>query len=446
MTILALEQTMQAPKLRVRRKKSKTLEQETDPSRIFYVPNEIFERRREDVPTDIQSPYSNTAFASAIVEARWIPSQSIDDREDILPRSQLVLLSSRQTETLFLAYNYAKYQAEQSRQVGKEDLSKQHMKHALNIRADLVALNMALVLAMAKRVRVSNVEFSDLVSEGNFALLRSVEKFDVSRGFRFSTYACRSILKSFNRLVAKAGNYQKHFPSEHDFVEEDFYATRAHSKEARYNSDIDAMRDVIQNNRARLTDVERTILHERFYREKKTTLVDVGKMVGLTNERVRQIQNQAIAKVKEAMGYFPASSKPSSIPTFSVEVPNLTSSVEPTPVQSKPTPVQEEYTSIFSKYRKLKEDTKIRSATARYPAIRADTYMGADITPRDFILRANAIGVSIGCIKDELFSYYGLRDSQSNISQKCTTWTENMTAKERTMLSRFSRRALENLE
>ncbi len=57
-------------------------------------------------------------------------------------------------------------------------------------------------------------------------------------------------------------------------------------------------------NRARLSEVERTIVLERFAittRGKGRTLAEVGKIVGLTNERVRQIQNLALDKIREAM-------------------------------------------------------------------------------------------------------------------------------------------------
>ena len=69
---------------------------------------------------------------------------------------------------------------------------------AKGYREQIAETNLALVLAMAKRTRMSEVDFADLVSEGNMALLRSVDKFDCRRGFKFSTYACRAILKAFS--------------------------------------------------------------------------------------------------------------------------------------------------------------------------------------------------------------------------------------------------------
>jgi len=177
-------------------------------------------------------------------------------------------------------------------------------QRVMKARADLVRANLALVLAMARRTRIPNVDFGEIVSEGNMALLRSVEKFDVSRGFKFSTYACRAILKSFNRMATKAGRHHQHFPTEFDpEMEKSDDDERRHERQ-RDNS-IDMVREILLENRANLTEVERTIVMERFAiatRDNKgRTLAEVGKMVGLTNERVRQIQNKALSKIRVAM-------------------------------------------------------------------------------------------------------------------------------------------------
>ncbi len=174
---------------------------------------------------------------------------------------------------------------------------------AMRARADLVRANMALVLSMAKRTRIPNVEFSELVSEGNMALLRSVEKFDVSRGFKFSTYACRAILKSFNRLATKTGRYRQHFPTEFDpDLERSDYDEHRHDMQ--WGDSVDALREILSRNRAGLSDLERTIVMERFAilsRGKGKTLAEIGKIVGLTNERVRQIQNLALEKIRDTL-------------------------------------------------------------------------------------------------------------------------------------------------
>ena len=51
-------------------------------------------------------------------------------------------------------------------------------------------------------------EFAEIVSEGNMALMRAVDKFSVDRGFKFSTYACRAILKAFSRTAMKSSRHR----------------------------------------------------------------------------------------------------------------------------------------------------------------------------------------------------------------------------------------------
>ncbi|MEZ6241833.1 MAG: sigma factor [Phycisphaerales bacterium] len=81
---------------------------------------------------------------------------------------------------------------------------------------------------MAKRTRMSEVDFADLVSEGNMALLRAVDKFDAGRGFKFSTYACRAILKAFSRQGMKLSKYRQRFPTDFDpKLEESDYLERS---------------------------------------------------------------------------------------------------------------------------------------------------------------------------------------------------------------------------
>ncbi len=220
-------------------------------------------------------------------------------------------LSAQQEKTLFLQYNFARYKLSkliEAQNKRKTAPRAQKMvlwySRALNTRSKLVRANMALVLAMGKRTRIPNVEFTELISEGNMALLRSVEKFDASRGFKFSTYACRAILKSFNRLATKTGRYRQHFPTEFDpDLERSDYDVMKH--DIQKQDSVEALREIIAKNHANLSQVERTVVVERFAlgtdRRKGRTLAEVGKIVGLTNERVRQIQNLALGKIKAAL-------------------------------------------------------------------------------------------------------------------------------------------------
>jgi len=182
-------------------------------------------------------------------------------------------------------------------------------------RERIVQLNMPLVLAMAKRTRLSGVDFNEMISEGNMALLRSVEKFDCSRGFKFSTYSCRAILKSFSRVAMRASRYRGYFPTEFDPAMERSDHQDHRRKDIEQDC-VDELKEILIKNLAGLSDVERTVIQERFAIGKfvaegqkgPKTLEQVGHIIGVTKERVRQIQNNALKKIREALeeGYLAA--------------------------------------------------------------------------------------------------------------------------------------------
>ncbi|UCD28349.1 MAG: sigma-70 family RNA polymerase sigma factor, partial [Planctomycetota bacterium] len=177
---------------------------------------------------------------------------------------------------------------------------------ALMARGQITQANVPLVLAMAKRTRLNGLDFNDLISEGDFALLRSIDKFDCSSGFKFSTYACRAILKSFSRVALRTSRYRGHFPTEFDPMLEksDFIERKRDGIESEC---VDELRDIITDNLAELNEMEQTVIRERFALEaadsetKPKTLEQVGDMIGVTKERVRQIQNKALKKIRSIL-------------------------------------------------------------------------------------------------------------------------------------------------
>ncbi len=224
-------------------------------------------------------------------------------------------LSRDQEAELFLRYNYCRYRmmrilkahagtrlsAAATRSFLKWD------QGALDVRDEIVQANLGLVPSMVERSRLTGVDFAELISEGQLALLRSVDKFDCLRGFKFSTYSCRAILTSISRAVALMARHRAQFPTEYDpgLQKSDFVETRRETVEA---SCIQELAGILADNSADLTATEQRVLSERFgvrgARKKNQsgsdpkTLRQVAEVFGVTKERVRQIQNKALAKLR----------------------------------------------------------------------------------------------------------------------------------------------------
>jgi RNA polymerase sigma factor (sigma-70 family) len=232
-----------------------------------------------------------------------------------LPKtSEQVILTGAEEKVLFLQFNYARFRIARiqdevrASETGKpaheqcEALLRWYTK-ADDLREQIAETNLALVLAMAKRTRMSEVDFADLVSEGNMALLRAVDKFDCERGFKFSTYACRAILKAFSRQGMKLSKYRQRFPTDFDPKLE--RSNHLEVKRGEFETDAAAeVKRLVTENRCDLTDIERTVIEHRFRLEspdpdeKPMTLEQVGQIIGVTKERVRQIQNKALEKIR----------------------------------------------------------------------------------------------------------------------------------------------------
>lgn len=180
---------------------------------------------------------------------------------------------------------------------------------ASHVRATIVEANLGLVPTMIERSRIKGVDFGELISEGQLALLRSVDKFDCARGFKFSTYACRAIITSITRAVAMMARHRSYFPTEYDpdMQRGDMTETRRAGVE---EDCIEALQGILHRNDAELTPTERKILSERFGFGRATathaiapekTLRQVADLFGVTKERVRQIQNRALSKLRGAI-------------------------------------------------------------------------------------------------------------------------------------------------
>lgn len=163
----------------------------------------------------------------------------------------------------------------------------------------LIRSNLRLVVSIAKRYLKANSGFFELVSDGNISLIRAVEKFDFARGNKFSTYASWAILKNFARSVPAEHKRLDRFRTGNDEVFEQ-------KTEQRGSFFIDehmnkSQRAVIREMMQELDGREQKVIACRFglsEGNEPETLEQVGSRLGVTKERVRQIEVRTLEKLR----------------------------------------------------------------------------------------------------------------------------------------------------
>ena len=162
----------------------------------------------------------------------------------------------------------------------------------------LVYHNLRFVVNIAKNYRNSNVPFADIISEGNLGLIHAANKFDPKKNIRFISYAVWWIRCYINDFIEEQmtnsevstdeyENYQYH----EDFINENF--------EENLNN-LNDRNSTIADLLICLKDRERRIIQMSFglNGEKEMTLDEISKVTDLSMERVRQIKDDAIMKLK----------------------------------------------------------------------------------------------------------------------------------------------------
>jgi RNA polymerase sigma factor (sigma-70 family) len=200
-------------------------------------------------------------------------------------------------QALFVALHTCAYQA--SRRGLKDFQRNRWLERWRVVRGYLVEKNLGLAHSMVGRFGTRQVDEDDLLSDALHSLMRAVDRFNPWMGFRFSTYACNVIMRALMRRGKRESRYRRLFP-----VQDDHPIDRAEPlPDFETELYVERLQHVLDGNLGELTDLESHILTQRFpmNRTARPTLQQIGQIVGLSKERVRQIQKVALRKLRSAL-------------------------------------------------------------------------------------------------------------------------------------------------
>ncbi|OYP35255.1 RNA polymerase subunit sigma-70 [Rhodopirellula sp. MGV] len=221
------------------------------------------------------------------------------------------LLNPEQERLLFQRMNYLLQQAEVHRsQLNPQRPSRVRMELIDRLialaewhRDRIVEANLRLVFSIVKKFVNPNNNFDDLLSDGIVALIRAVEKFDFDRGFRFSTYATQVIRRnSYRTVVVKQQERQKTVGGlqdlDLDITDEGRESAISEKRWHELRSRLSVMLDDLDRR-------EKLIIRARFSlgsHRKVHTLQSLANRLGVSKERVRQLERRAMEKLRAMAG------------------------------------------------------------------------------------------------------------------------------------------------
>ena len=228
----------------------------------------------------------------------------------LYPMYEAPLLSTEQEFHLFRKYNFLKYKARQiieslsdnTRSVKKLTLAEEYLKQASNVAKDIACANFRLTSNFLKINSVVG-DAQDVISESYLDIFRSVDYFNWTKGFKFSTYATWVIRKNYSRSQQVRGVYSQRFPNGFgdnvfdSVIEERLDIEKEKMRIKDYKTKASKILAFLKRQNLRYYDV----VSQRFGPKKKT-LEQIGSDLNVTKECVRQIYMKAVKLVREKFG------------------------------------------------------------------------------------------------------------------------------------------------
>jgi len=221
-------------------------------------------------------------------------------------------LTQEQEKIMFLRFNYAKKVLTQLIEQAKQFIDEIDNKLAEALvywhecaifnRNCIASVNVALVIKLSRKVK--GCYDSDFIALGNLSLLYAIRKFDISKGFKFSTYLWYAVYHDMIKENMKQTLHNSVFPCSQEDDEDSVRDVLDIYQEEEDYDNIDLIRYILDNKIAKLTHRESNIIQLRFFAEteekKRFTLGQIAQRLGASYSCIQKSEKVALKKIKRA--------------------------------------------------------------------------------------------------------------------------------------------------